>query len=137
MAGLTVRASIFGIDLSVPLFELPCAATSHTSTSSSAQSDHAKQLTAAAAPSAEVAELQRRLAASGDAAVIGLMQSNAGQLDPLNARGISRWLQAKGLNMELAEEHIHIHAHWREAFMPAGHIAEVCSCLIMERSFKS
>lgn len=124
MAGLTVRASIFGVDLSVPLFELPCAATSHTSTSSSAQSGHAKQLTAAAAPSAEVAELQRRLAASGDAAVIGLMQSNAGQLDPLNAREISRWLQAKGLNMELAEEQIHIHAHWREAFMPAGHIAE-------------
>ncbi len=126
MAALTVRATVFGVDLTVPLLELPCAAASYASASAAAQNGHSTQLAAVPAPSAEVAELQRRLAASGDADVASLMSSNPAQLDPLDARGISRWLQAKGRNMDLAEQQIHVHAHWRQAFMPAGHIPEVC-----------
>lgn len=47
------------------------------------------------------------------------------QLDPLDARGLARWLKAKGRDMDTAEEQILIHAHWRRSYMPAGHIPEV------------
>ena len=65
------------------------------------------------------------MVASGDADLIRLMTPNPAQLDPMDAIGIGRWLGAKGRNMDLAEEHIHVHAKWRQAFMPAGHISEV------------
>ncbi|DBA77591.1 TPA: hypothetical protein ACH3X1_009392 [Trebouxia sp. C0004] len=123
MASVTVRCSVFGVDLAIPLLELPCAAASPASVGT-AQPGHAKQPAAIPAPSAEVAELQRRLIASGDENVATLMSINPEQLDPLDARGISRWLRAKGRNMDVAEEQIHIHAHWRQEFMPAGHIPE-------------
>lgn len=124
MASVTVRCSVFGVHLAIPLLELPCAAASPASVGT-AQPAHSKQPAATPAPSAEVAELQRRLAASGDENVASLMSINPEQLDPLDARGISRWLRAKGRNMDVAEEQIHIHAHWRQEFMPAGHIPEV------------
>lgn len=121
MASVTVRCSVFGVHLAIPLLELPCAATSHAP-EETAQPGHGKQSVAVPAPSAEVAELQTRLAASGDENVASLMSINPKQLDPLDPRGISRWLRAKGRNMALAEEQIRIHAHWRQEFMPAGHI---------------
>ncbi len=124
MASVTVRCSVFGVDLAIPLLELPCAASSHAPVGT-AQPAQGKQPVAVPAPSAEVAELQRRLAASGDENVASLMSSNSEQLDPLDARGISRWLRAKGRDMDVAEEQIHIHAQWRQEFMPAGHIPEV------------
>ncbi|DBA67929.1 TPA: hypothetical protein ACH3X2_014131 [Trebouxia sp. C0005] len=123
MASVTVRCSVFGVDLAIPLLELPCAAASPASVGT-AQPGHSKQPAAVPAPSAEVAELQRRLAASGDEHVASLMTINPEQLDPLDVRGISRWLRAKGRNMDVAEEQIHVHAHWRQEFMPAGHIPE-------------
>lgn len=124
MAAVTVRCSVFGVDLTIPVLELPLTAASQIS-SGAAQSGHNRQPAAVPAPSAEVAELQRRLLASGDEDVAQLMSSNPEQLDPLDARGLGRWLQAKGRNMDVAEEQIHVHAHWRQAFMPAGHIPEV------------
>ena len=120
---MTIHANVFGVDWTIPVFEYTRPSQQSHATASGASTD--SQPAAARAPSAEVAELQRRLAASGDADVIGLMTSEPDQLDPLDARGISRWLQAKGRDMDLAEEHIHTHAKWRQAFMPAGHIPEV------------
>ena len=133
MASLTIRGNLFGVDLSVPLLEVPHPGVS-TSTISAAVLDQKKQPSptvptpsAAPAPSAEVAELQRRLTTSGDQVVAALMSNNPAQLDPLDAPSIARWLKAKGRNMDVAEEQIHVHAHWRQAFMPAGHIPEVGS----------
>ena len=132
MASLTVRASLFGVDITIPILDLPCEAASYESTLITSQPSHSKQPAAAPAPTTEVLELHRRLAASGDSDVATLMRSNPEQLDPLDARSISRWLRAKGRNMELAQESMHIHARWRQAFMPVGHIPEVCSsCMHM------
>lgn len=129
MASLTVRGTVFGVDVSVPLLEiplgagLPAGALEQTKQTSPA----VPALSAAPAPSAEVAELQRRLATSRNPDVAALMANNPDQLDPLDVASIARWLQAKGCNMNIAEEQIHVHAHWRQAFMPAGHIPEVHS----------
>ena len=134
MASLTLRGTVFGVDISVPLLEVlgtgaGSAATPAGMLEQTRQASPAVAAPSAAqAPSAEVAELQRRLAASGDPNVAALMADNPDQLDPLNAPSIARWLQAKGRNMDIAEEQIHVHAHWRQVFMPAGHIPEVESC---------
>lgn len=124
LASLTIRGSFLGVELSVPIFEVPAAvAGSSTATAAVPQAEDKR---VAPAPTAEVLELQRRLAAGGDENVAALLTDTPAQLDPLNVQSISRWLQAKGRNMEIAEEQIHIHAQWRQAFMPAGHIPEVC-----------
>ena len=134
MASLTLRGTIFGVNISVPLFEVPGTGAALAATPAGVleqirqASPAVPGPSAAQAPSAEVAELQRRLDASGDPNVAALMADNPDQLDPLNAPSIARWLQAKGRNMDIAEEQIHVHAHWRQAFMPAGHIPEVHSC---------
>lgn len=133
MASLTLRGTVFGVDISVPLLGGPgisdVAATPAGVLEQSRQATPAVPAPSAAqAPSAEVAELQRRLATSNDADVAALMDNNPDQLDPLNVPSIARWLQAKGCHMDIAEEQIHVHAHWRQAFMPAGHIPEVDCC---------
>ena len=134
MASLTLRGTVFGVDISVPLLEVPgivagLAATPAGVLEQTRQASSAVTVPCAAqAPSAEVAELQRRLATSKDSDVAALMANNPDQLDPLNVPSIARWLQAKGRNMDIAEEQIHVHAHWRQAFMPAGHIPEVGCC---------
>ena len=124
LASLTVRGSILGVELSIPVIEVPAAIAGSSAAAAAVPQDQDKQV--APAPTAEVVELQRRLAASRDDNVAALMTDNPAQLDPLNVQSISRWLQAKGRNMEIAEEQIHVHAQWRQAFMPAGHIPEVC-----------
>ena len=125
LASLTIRGSVFGVDISVPLLEVHDDAAGPTAASGPALEDQSKK--AAPAPTAEVLELQRRLAASGDHNVVAQMLSNPAQLDPLDVRSIARWLKAKGRDLDIAEEQIHLHAHWRQVFMPAGHIPEVCS----------
>lgn len=128
MASLTIRGTVLGIELSVPLFRVPALEAVPAAPSSATVLTHSRQPSPAVpAPSAEVAELQRRLIASRDQDVASLMTNNPDQLDPLNAASIARWLQAKGCNLDVAEEHIHVHAHWRQSFMPAGHIPEVLS----------
>lgn len=128
MASLTIRGTVFGVDLSLPLFRLPALETAPAAPSGISLPDHSRQPSPVApAPSAEVAELQRRLLASRDQDVAALMSNDSDQLDPLNAASLARWLQAKGRDMDIAEEHIHVHAHWRRSFMPAGHIPEVLS----------
>lgn len=82
---------------------------------------------ATAAPSAEVAELQRRLLATGNTDVASLMTADTAQLDPLDARGLARWLKAKGRDLDTAQEQVLVHAHWRKSYIPAGHITEVKS----------
>ena len=121
-ASVTIQANLCAVDLNIPVWEVPFGASIQHNSATHADPSTNKQ---APAPSAEVAELQRRLMASGDADVIQLMTPDPAQLDPLDASGISRWLGAKGRNMDLAEEQIHVHAKWRHAFMPAGHISEV------------
>lgn len=130
MASLTVRGTVFGVDISVPLLEIPGLGAGLPASALEQMkqpSPAVPALSAAPAPSAEVAELQRRLATSRNPDVAALMANNPDQLDPLDVASIARWLQAKGRNMDIAEEQIHVHAHWRQAFMPAGHIPEVDS----------
>ena len=120
-----MQASVCGVDLSIPIFTWNPWASSATPEPALAPlvASHRRQV---AAPSAEVAELQRRLLATGNADVASLMNHGPDQLDPLDARGIARWLKAKGRDLDLAEEHILMHAFWRNSYMPAGHIPEVC-----------
>ena len=130
MASLTIRGTVFGLELSAPLCRVPAPEpapeTAPAALSRAILPDHSRQPSPAApAPSAEVAELQRRLLASGDQDVAALMSNNPDQLDPLDVASLARWLQAKGRDMDVAEEHIHVHAHWRQSFMPTGHIPEV------------
>lgn len=124
---ITLQASVCGVNLSIPVFAWPPSAPSSSAhaapASASAAATYRPQV---AAPSAEVAELQRRLLATGDADVASLMTPDPDQLDPLDVRGIARWLKAKGRDLDIAEEQILTHAHWRKSYMPAGHIPEVC-----------
>ncbi|KAL3144014.1 hypothetical protein ABBQ32_003820 [Trebouxia sp. C0010 RCD-2024] len=125
IASLTIRGTVFGVDLSAPLFRLPALETAPAAPSGVSLPNPSRHPSPVApAASAEVAELQRRLLASGDQDVAALMSNESDQLDPLNVASLARWLQAKGHDMDVAEEHIHVHAHWRQSFMPAGHIPE-------------